>query len=403
MAKVDVVSARRLEDDRSPPGAPHLPSGTEEPPGEPAATPAARALLLLLRVTGLVTDRAGPAARLYAALAFVVNSAGAGWFTVVCISTGRVLQGDGHVVVALSHSGFFGLMYVLMWMSMACCFLWSREQYGEQLTIIRAAVHRLSEFHGSMELSASLRRNTSKLLAVVVILFTITVAVRLYYQLLFPCGKLPLPCLPSLIYLIVFCWSIVSFCLVPFKYVLSSLYVESGLQKISTILSAMVEERYQPDPAAVCDIISLHGELSRTFGRLTRAMSAELVLVMASGTIICVTMLLTVISSLTLGTFEVMVPMLVLYTGLASVTMVLPSEAIQRCLEAAGEARELLLAAELRQPPLSRQLGLLRESVGRDLDTLGELGLFRLRRSTVLSISSTILTNAIIMLQFYFA
>ncbi|KAF0313174.1 hypothetical protein FJT64_016247 [Amphibalanus amphitrite] len=165
----------------------------------------------------------------------------------------------------------------------------------------------------------------------------------------------------------------------------------------------MVEERYEPDPAAVCDIISLHGELSRTFSRLTRAMSAELVLVMASGTIVCVTILLTVISSLTMGTFEVMVPTLVLYTGLASVTMVLPSEAIQRCLEAAGEAHGLLLAAELRQPPLSHQLGLLRESVGRDLDTLGELGLFRLRRSTVLSIGSTILTNAIIMLQFYFA
>ncbi|KAF0292506.1 hypothetical protein FJT64_009517 [Amphibalanus amphitrite] len=194
-----------------------------------------------------------------------------------------------------------------------------------------------------------------------------------------------------------------SFCLISFKYVLASLYVESGLQEINTLLTAMVEGGYQPDPAAVCDIISLHGELSRTFGRLTKVMSAELVLVMASGTIACVTMLLTVISSLKMGTLGDMALMVTLYLMLASVTMVLPSEAIQRCLEAAGEARALLLAAELRQPPLSRQLGLLRESVGRDLDTLGELGLFRLRRSTVLSIGSTILTNAIIMLQFYFA
>ncbi|KAF0295540.1 hypothetical protein FJT64_006952 [Amphibalanus amphitrite] len=187
------------------------------------------------------------------------------------------------------------------------------------------------------------------------------------------------------------------------KFVLASLYVESGLQEINTLLTAMVEGHYQPDPAAVCDVISLHGELSRTFGLLTKVMSAELVLVMASGTIACVTILLTVVSSVTMGAFGDMALMVALYLMMASVTMVLPSEAVHRCLEAAGEARELLLAAELRQPRLSLQLGLLRESVSRDLDTLGELGLFRLRRSTVLSIGATILTNAIIMLQFYFA
>ena len=50
---------------------------------------------------------------------------------------------------------------------------------------------------------------------------------------------------------------------------------------------------------------------------------------------------------------------------------------------------------------LRYELGLFRETVSRDLDTLGDLGMVRLQRSTVLSIATTILTYIIILLQFF--
>ena len=129
-------------------------------------------------------------------------------------------------------------------------------------------------------------------------------------------------------------------------------------------------------------------------------MSSELFLVMANGTLASVSMWLLGISSLRMGAFYNMILMTCFFLLVSAVTVMLPSEAIQRCLETTGDSRDLLLAAELRQPQLCQQLSLFREVIGRDLDTLGDLGMFRLQRSTTLSMTATILTYVIVMLQF---
>ncbi|KAF0293403.1 Protein SMG9 [Amphibalanus amphitrite] len=93
--------------------------------------------------------------------------------------------------------------------------------------------------------------------------------------------------------------------------------------------------------------------------------------------------------------------MAVIYIISVFVTLVLPSEVVQWVLDTVGKTRNLLLKPQLQLPALQPELGLFRETVGRDLDTLGDLGLFRLQRSTVLSIIATILTYVIVMLQFH--
>ena len=372
--------------------------------GETRARPtaAARAFLALLRVTGLVTG--GGWRHLIRALpGFAVGSFGISGVISTGISMGSAYVGDGQPVVALAASGFFGLVYVLMWLNVVCSFMWSRCRYGSQFMMIRRASLQLSELSSSTEPATRLRRNVWWLFGTALSLMLLTIIVNAYYAI-HAITSCPLPsknCRLVIPFCISFSWFCITFCLIPLKYVFAALYVQSGYLETNAKLEAIVEGRYKPDAVAVYNMISVHGDLSRAFSRLTKIMSLELLLVMANGTIACVDMILIVISSLKLGTFVNMVQMTVLYLVMALVTMVLPSEATQRCLEEAGETRDLLLAAELRQPQLGPQLGLFRGALGRDLDTLGDLGLFRLRRSTILSISATILTNFVIMLQFY--
>ncbi|KAF0308508.1 hypothetical protein FJT64_002143 [Amphibalanus amphitrite] len=83
------------------------------------------------------------------------------------------------------------------------------------------------------------------------------------------------------------------------------------------------------------------------------------------------------------------------------VTVAGPCETCQLLLGCLGRWRDVLLRLEWqRRPELRHELELLQRAVARDLDTVGDLGLYRLRRSTLLSILSTILTYVIVMAQF---
>ncbi|KAF0288802.1 hypothetical protein FJT64_012831 [Amphibalanus amphitrite] len=89
---------------------------------------------------------------------------------------------------------------------------------------------------------------------------------------------------------------------------------------------------------------------------------------------------------------------LMLFTNVT--TLAGPCEASQQLVSAAGRRWALLLSLERRHPALAAEAGLQREEAGRQLETIGELGLFRLRRSTLLSLVSTVLTYIIVVAQF---
>ena len=89
------------------------------------------------------------------------------------------------------------------------------------------------------------------------------------------------------------------------------------------------------------------------------------------------------------------------YFPIVLITVAGPCETCQLILNSLGRWRSLLLRLEWqRRPQLSEELALLHRSATQDLGELGDLGLFRLRRSTLLSILSTVITYIIVMAQF---
>ena len=132
-------------------------------------------------------------------------------------------------------------------------------------------------------------------------------------------------------------------------------------------------------------------------------MSFELTMQLACGTMNHVIVLLTLITCAKEGNLLRFIPSVLLNICYTAVTILLPCELTQRALNTISDTRDLLLTRSEWQmrPELQSELCLFRETVTRDLDTLGDLGLFRLRRSTILSIFTTVLTYVIVMLQFY--
>ena len=129
-------------------------------------------------------------------------------------------------------------------------------------------------------------------------------------------------------------------------------------------------------------------------------MSLELITVMGYGTLSSVSVWMLLICSIRNGAVAVAdeAPFIVLYILGATLAVALPCEIVQRVLDMVSQTRGLLLKPQLQQS--QQELDLFWKAVGHDLDTLGDLGLFRIQRSTILSITATILTYIIVMVQF---
>ena len=82
-------------------------------------------------------------------------------------------------------------------------------------------------------------------------------------------------------------------------------------------------------------------------------------------------------------------------------TLMVLCESSHRVRAQTSRTRDLLLRAEPASEEAARELGRLGAAVARDLDTIGDLGMCRLERSTNLAVVSTVITYAIVLLQFY--
>ena len=127
---------------------------------------AARALFGLLRITALVTG-VGWWHLLHTFAAFVLCT-----FAATITVWGFGLSGGnlwkaGLVIEALASTGFFGLMYVLMWLTAIACFVFSRRQFEQQLRTLGRLVSRIPDVSENRKLSGRLRRNLNWLFAIV--------------------------------------------------------------------------------------------------------------------------------------------------------------------------------------------------------------------------------------------
>ena len=376
----------------------------QERPADGPDSAAARGMLRLLRLCA-VTGGGGRAERAYAAGLFAVTTAGVGFSTVFTFRLAVEHLARQSVVRVAAATGLFGLTYLLTWLPLAFCFACGRRRFDALLPAVWRALSRVSSMPGYGRPAARLRWETGGLLAVAVCLVICIAVATTYFSITTSMGQNPeMISMSSTILMlngITFFVFVTSFHFIPLNYVFAGLHLTSGFRFIVEEFRPATAGDSRLSSAAVDRLLSLQDELSGTFTALTSSMTPELVTAMVYGVVSNVSMWLLFVLSVQQGTLAPYALMIALYVVGAGVTVAVPCEMTQRALAAVGESRDLLLAVERRQPALGQQLGLFRETVGRDLERLGDLGLFRLQRSSMLSVTATILTYVIVLVQFH--
>ena len=377
--------------------------GGSEPTGRPIST-SERLLLRLLQISALVGGGRW-SDLLYAILAHSVYTIAGGWLVHSGFSRSVRMfgnMGNRTTVEVITGTSFMGLMHLLMWAPLAFCFVTSRRRCGQLFSTIGILLSHVAELTTYQGLAKKHRRVFNWLMLYIVGLITLPVynsALPWYHVGAIVCGSISKHCVLFAFLSIMVTLFFIAAHFVPLKFIVAGLELLTGYRTIAAELRAVVEGRQQPNVASLRKLRALHDELSEAFASLTDAMSLELVTSMASGTLSITSVFLSVIHSFQTGTFSA-TPLIITYLFTAFMTLALPCELVQQVLNTASRTRCLLLKSQW-QSELQQELGLFRESVARDLDTMGDLGLFRLRRSTILSILATIMTYIIIMVQFH--
>ncbi|KAF0308036.1 hypothetical protein FJT64_020688 [Amphibalanus amphitrite] len=185
------------------------------------------------------------------------------------------------------------------------------------------------------------------------------------------------------------------------KMAFAAVQISAGLSAIGARLRAVADGERPATHSELHTLRTVQDDLSRAFARLTDVMCPELILFMLSGLLQLIALVMLTIGSVQSGTAGNHAASIVSYALGAAVAVALPCELSQLVLSAVGETRDLLLRPRWQRPELFQLLCLFRETVGRDLTALGDLGLFRLQRSTLLALAATVLTYVIVLFQFY--
>ncbi|KAF0287381.1 hypothetical protein FJT64_014178 [Amphibalanus amphitrite] len=137
-----------------------------------------------------------------------------------------------------------------------------------------------------------------------------------------------------------------------------------------------------------------------SFTQMTDGMTPELIACMFYGLIAQVSSFLLIVGIVQEGGGWEQTPMILLRLWGAVVTVVVPCEVGQKMLNQVSAIRDWLLELPPADLATNQEVLLHLEATRRDLDRLGDLSLYRLRRSTVLAITSAVITYIIVFLQF---
>ena len=361
----------------------------------------ARALLRLLRLAALTVEpgRSRRSDLLHSLLMLVLYTAamvfsvcdGARNFT-------RYLEAGRPIVDAAMFTGYAGVMFFLMWVLLACGLVAGRRRYGRVMSSSERALQRAAGLSSFRCAANTLGKHTAFLLTGVVALYTY-IALNGFFWFINISDILSTSA-----------WSIVTMIsisvidcgarLAPIKFALAALELLSGYRAVARELSDMCQAKRPPSASELGHLRAIYADLSEAFSELTDAMSAELVVSMCHGTLSAISVSLVAICGALRDAVALTAPLVVLYGLGAALSVLLPCEMAQWTLNTVGRTRRLLLRPRLQLSRLQHQLGLFTDAVSLDLDTLGDLGLFRLQRSTVLAITATIVTYIIVMVQF---
>ena len=367
--------------------------------GTASSRPASWSFMVLLRVTGLST---GPCwiSLLHALALFglqtYIN------FDSIYIFTSKFmeLRSRGEkLFMALIDSNFLGIPNAALWLSLSVTLLYSRRKYAVLLSRVEDV---LRDVERTPELRAAHRsRNRTGECAwsVTVLLATIYLGMKIS-EIPNHCGTFTPGCARWLFNEIL-CYGYVSLAvqLIAIKFVFAGHLIASGFHAVNGGLEVMANGSRPTDITSLRCLGELQRRLSEVFSLLTSDMTAELISVMMNGVIMHIILALHLIQVDYINIS--LLSSLIRYFPMVVVTLAGPCETCHLARTRLGRNRDLLLQLEWqRRPQLTSELTLLQRSVTRDLDTLGDLGLYQLRRSTLLGIFSTILSYIIVVAQF---
>ena len=364
----------------------------------------AGALLRLLRAAALTGGCRCWSDLLHALLMYSLYTAAAVVGTLASVRQGiQQLAGRATIVEAVGSTGCMGVIFTMMWLPLACCFARGRRQFGEVLFSAECILQRVATASASQGPARKHRRQVIHLL-IAVIISTAYLAAICFYQLISngTCG-LPKDCAISILSAGLLFLLYMGAHLIPVKFTLVGLEVLCGYRVLISELKDICQGKRQPNDAMLRNLRAIHIDLSETFTSLTDTMSLELISITSYGTLSSVFIWLALIVGVRHGatSLAATAPLVALYLLGFFTAVVLPCELVQQVLNAVSETHMLLLKPQWQLSHLQQELGVYRETASRDLDTLGDLGLFRLQRSTTLSITATIMTYIIVMAQFY--
>ena len=373
-----------------------------EPDGESAEqdsvfTAASRAFIVLLRITGL---SAGPGwtSHLLAVTLFSLQTWINFYSIYTCVNTFSQRRNQGEqFFTAFVKGTFMGIPNAAFWLTLSVALVYGRLRYP---TLLARVDDVLRDVEKAPELAPQ-RRKKNRTGEYVWALLAFLVTVYCWAKLMSIsefCGTSTTGCVMWLFNEIL-CFGYVSLCvhLVAIKFMFAGHLIASGYHAVNSGLEAMADGSRPADIDSLRRLGELQRRLSEVFSLLTSDMTAELISVMLCGVIIQINvMMYWVQADVQTALFSI-----IRYLPMVVVTLAGPCETCHLMMTRLIRCRGLLLRLERqRRPQLTAEVTLLQGSVAHDLDTLGDLGLYQLRRSTLLSIFSTILTYVIVVAQF---
>ncbi|KAF0289454.1 hypothetical protein FJT64_001280 [Amphibalanus amphitrite] len=372
------------------------------PQRDSALTAASRSFVVLLRVTGL-SSGPGWTYALFGAVLFTLQTAYNFYIIIGAVREFLELRSAGEPLLrAVIATGFVGMVLLTFWLTITVCLVGGGRRYGVALDRISDV---LRDVRDTPELARPLQkpgRTGECAWALTVVLAALHVGWEI--------GKIQQQCSESAArcgeWLLndapfIYVWLFVQ--MVAVKFMFAGHLIATGLGSVTAAAEATLGDGGTVDAARLRRLGGLQRRLADAFSGLTAAMTAELTAVTLNGVLSQIIVALSVTQVGAVGQRAVSV--LYRYIPMAAMTLAGPCETCQLLLGRLGRWRDLLLRLEWQQPqqsapPAATELALLHRSAARDLDSAGELGLFRLRRSALLGILSTILTYVIVVVQF---
>ncbi|KAF0296437.1 hypothetical protein FJT64_006128 [Amphibalanus amphitrite] len=362
-----------------------------------------RALVVLLRVTG---QMGGPGwlARLYAVLLYVtvatVSVMSVTYFMELGVNGMR--NGSGILEAAFA-SYFFGCVQALPMLPLTATVIRGRRRYAALLPEVQQLAEELAREIPRQSIRGKLRKKAALLLGVAVVIVAIGCVLTLLMIMVGfgqACARLSSQCLMGIFLFTTSSIIAASTFSIPIKFLYITLVVGVGFGAVDTELQSLARNGDIKDWNRLARLRLLHDRLSGAFSRLVTDMTPELILSMTTGVIsLVITFLLGFQTTLTgewVSNYHSM-----LYSLLAAgLQIAVPCEAGQHVLDLATATRCSLLKLRWESTRVGREVSALQEAVRRDLDHLGDLGYYRLQRSTMVAIMSTIVTYIVIFVQF---